>query len=260
MLAYARTASGKRIFVGSAKAGCDYFCIECAGRLRVRRSELRKAHFFHLALQSHCRHAAKSAAHIALQNQIQKALGTDCDQEVPFPEIGRIADLAWKREKIVIEVQCSPIASQEVEARTKDYASIGWEVVWILHSRSFNALSPSPTVRSLDRTTHYFANAHGEIQDMIWRKWFGVDISTLRRRQDRHSQEAHPEPLQKRLLYWSCTAEGDVLWQKEQGNLKIRRQKFLEKVPSIPYLRALFSKISSFCRSLWYLLLERSCR
>jgi competence protein CoiA len=58
--------------------------------------------------------------------------------ERPFIQINRVADACWEREKIVFEVQCSPITEVEVEGRMRDYRSIGYDVVWLLDDKRYN--------------------------------------------------------------------------------------------------------------------------
>ena len=52
----------------------------------------------------------------------------DCQLEMIFPTIGRIADVAWLSQKIVFEIQCSPIFLQEL-SRNRDYQKEGWSLV-----------------------------------------------------------------------------------------------------------------------------------
>lgn len=56
--------------------------------------------------------------------------------EHPFP--GHFADIAWPKMHIVFEIQCSPISLKEVVRRINDYESFGYQVIWILHQKTFN--------------------------------------------------------------------------------------------------------------------------
>jgi competence protein CoiA len=77
--------------------------------------------------------------------------------EQSFP--GHFADVAWPKQGIVFEIQCSSISVKEVEKRIKDYGSYGYRVIWILHQKEFNKKWLSLSERYL-RThgTSYFTN------------------------------------------------------------------------------------------------------
>ena len=77
----------------------------------------------------------KGLVHLSVQNRILEMLPpNEADMEVRFDTIGRIADVAWTSQKIVFEVQCATITAEEVMERNPSYASVGYDVVWILHS------------------------------------------------------------------------------------------------------------------------------
>ncbi len=89
--------------------------------------------------------------------------------ERSFPQISRIADVVLPSQKIIFEIQCSPISAQEVRARISDYKSAGYTVIWILHDLHFNRVTLTPAERLLRSHTHYFTNmnpfGYGEIYD-----------------------------------------------------------------------------------------------
>src|SRR5262249_32635390 len=145
MQLYALDAKSKRIFAHSAARGVDYFCHECQGRLRLRGGGRIKVHFFHLGSKESCRQAGKSEAHLLVQNTICRQIGLDFGcQEVRFEAIGRIADVCWHEKKYIFEVQCSPISAEEVQARTEAYESLGFQVIWVLHDKTFKRRIVSP--------------------------------------------------------------------------------------------------------------------
>jgi competence CoiA-like predicted nuclease len=43
----------------------------------------------------------------------------------------RRADCLDEQRKLVIEVQCSPLSVEEFNARNRDYARLGYKVVWV---------------------------------------------------------------------------------------------------------------------------------
>jgi competence CoiA-like predicted nuclease len=85
-------------------------------------------------------HHPESAEHLAAKRWIKEhaaelysyedALG-DC--EVRMPEINRIADVCFTLatgERMVHEAQLAAISVDDLEARTNDYQSIGYSIIW----------------------------------------------------------------------------------------------------------------------------------
>lgn len=141
MQIYALDSQGTLIEALQAQKHFDYHCLECKGALRLRGGSHRRLHFYHMDPSPSCRLNGKSPTHLAIQYALQNLLKEEeTSLEYPFPPIGRIADFVWHSKKIVIEVQCSPIQAIEVEERIKDYNSMGYTVVWILHEQRFNQL------------------------------------------------------------------------------------------------------------------------
>ncbi|MBS0654799.1 MAG: hypothetical protein JSR46_03395 [Verrucomicrobia bacterium] len=266
MQLYALDSNEKKVFVASAHPGCDYFCIECKGRMRLRRSRMRKNHFFHLALARECRLAGKSIFHISVQQFIQKTIGSHaCDLEVYFEEIKRIADIACYEQKIIIEVQCSPISAREVAERCRDYESIGWRVIWILHEKTFGRPFPTEAELFLEERTHYYTNINeetGHIYDRCVPIRFPIDIAVLQERpfSDR-SVNGLPSKIQKRFTTWQFSASGDVLWHalQQEETHPLWLQLLKEQRPGrYVWIKRVWGAITSGVRSLWCLLLERA--
>ena len=169
---FAASADGSQIFSSEAESGKDYFCLECRGLVRVRRAKGRQAHFFHLQRSNSCRQSNKSIEHLLVQLLIREQIGEEkCELECAFPEVGRIADVCWKEKKIIFEVQCSPISAEEVISRNADYKLAGFDVIWILHKRSFAGYRLTPCERVLWKFTHFYSDvnhvAEGGIFDFI---------------------------------------------------------------------------------------------
>jgi len=76
--------------------------------------------------------------------------------ERPFPEINRVADLCWQDRKIVFEIQCSPMSEVEAKGRIKDYASIGFSVIWLLDDKRYNRKSLRPSEEFLRKNGAYY--------------------------------------------------------------------------------------------------------
>lgn len=99
----------------------------------------------------------KSLPHLLLQLHIKCAI-QGIILEKSFPEIRRIADVVWEEKKLIFEIQCSPITVEEVNAREIDYASLGYQVVWILHEGRFNRKTLTPAELILRQKPCYYAN------------------------------------------------------------------------------------------------------
>lgn len=158
MQIYGLDAHGKLIHALQAERQKSYQCPECSGLVRVRGGRFKHHHFYHVA-HSACRLHGKSAVHLHIQLILQKMFTSETIHlEHRFPEIGRIADVVWMNQKLIIEIQVSPISAEEVAARNRDYNSIGYQVIWILHDRQFNRAQLSFAERHLRSSTHYFTN------------------------------------------------------------------------------------------------------
>jgi competence CoiA-like predicted nuclease len=79
----------------------------------------------------------------------------------------RIADACWIDEKIVFEVQCSPITLQEAKTRCEDYRKLGFTPVWILHDRRYNRFKLTPAEEYLRSQTTTFYSDGRSIYDQF---------------------------------------------------------------------------------------------
>jgi competence protein CoiA len=276
MQLYAVDGDGKKISAREALGGVDYLCFECNGRMRTRKSSLGTAHFFHLRSDAKCRQNGKSEEHIFLQELLlsqirahsqEVQIESQAELESPFPEIGRIADVAWHKRKIVFEVQCSPISVQEVKERCADYEKVGWYVVWILLSSTFYRQKLKNVAYFLQGRTHYYANAlHGEIFDLIhphyvrdmsgYDRRFVVDIGTIQAIGLENAKRPLPRLISKRLASWSYCSKGDLVWQAIEGSL----EPSLVKILNARKVKRRFYDVLLFIRSAWYLILETALR
>ena len=145
------------ILAHEAKKQKNYRCPECLNPLRLREGPRRQAHFYHLKTQTLCRQHHKSLAHLRLQLLLSRRLAGS-RIERPYPQIGRIADVSWESEKIIFEIQCSPISLNEAKERCRDYKRLGLNVVWILHDRQFNKKTVSEAEAFLRTQPCYFVS------------------------------------------------------------------------------------------------------
>ena len=134
---YALDAQNRILAANEALLNKIYLCPGCKKPLRKRIGKLRQAHFYHLQAAPHCHLYSKSIDHLILQSALLKKIPS-LQAEKPFPKLLRIADLCWEEQKLIFEIQCSPISTLEVASRNRDYAKEGYEVIWLLDDRLFN--------------------------------------------------------------------------------------------------------------------------
>lgn len=180
MQLYAYDLAGHLVLSYQAKKHTNYCCLECGEAVRLREGHIRQPHFYHLQGKSQCRQSGKSQIHF----QTQLYLKTQIDEirlEHRFSEIGRIADALWPSEKIVFEIQCSLMDREEMEARTAAYASLGHQVVWILHDRKFNQWRQSALENALLGCCHYYTNINEKGQGIIYEQWRHIEQGIKRK-------------------------------------------------------------------------------
>lgn len=159
MQLYGLDPEGKLIHARQAIRRTDYQCLECEQTVRLRGGPQRQPHFYHLDPTPFCRQHQKGAVHLQVQSYFLQHLPTgDCQLECSFPSIGRIADVAWHSQKMIFEIQCSPISAEEVLARNRDYQQMGWQVIWILHDQRYNQFRLSAAELALRSSPHFFTN------------------------------------------------------------------------------------------------------
>lgn len=282
MQLYAQREDGVVVSAKSAERQTDYCCLECRGKVRVRSGAARRAHFFHLDPTPSCRQHQKGEIHLQLQYYFHAQLPEgDCALEHPFPEIGRIADVAWLSKKIVFEIQYSPISPEEVLARGRDYKSAGWQVVWILHDERFNQGRLTFAERVLSASPHYFTNFDDQGRGIIYDQFekcsyearlcrlppLAIDVANVHEIQrDKKSVLQH---LKRRAIHWPFYFSGDLMsqlnFQEENSYLEkaLTLEKELSRSPKKSWkakLCALKQMVLHPFRILFCHLLERVCR
>lgn len=158
-----------------------YQCPECGGTVFLRQGSHTQPHFYHKSRPLICRQHRKSPLHLLAQEVLLTLLPQgEAIMEYRVPGSSRIADVAWLPQHIVFEIQCSPIALDEVEARIADYRFHGFFVVWILHEGRFNQkrLSAAEQLLRNEHTCYYFRKA-GNKQMFFYDQW---DVSILNTR------------------------------------------------------------------------------
>lgn len=175
MQIFALDETGMRHFAQNAKRHKSYFCLECNGAVRLRGGRYRQLHFYHLRPSHSCRQSGKSPTHLAIQKKLSSLLPPSESQlEYPMLSIGRIADIAWPAQKIVFEIQCSPLSVEEAKERMDDYSSEGYQVIWILHERIFNRHRLSSLENFLAPFPHYFTNCDASGNGLLYDQLFSL--------------------------------------------------------------------------------------
>ena len=141
----------RRIYAHQAKRRKDYKCGQCGGLVRLRGGRIQKLHFFHPNPIVSCGLRKKSLSHLSVQEYLCKQF-SKAFMEYYFPKINRFADVVIPELKLIFEVQCSPITLQEVRARQKAYAKTGYQLIWILHEKTFN----KRVITEVEEYLHHF--------------------------------------------------------------------------------------------------------
>lgn len=159
---------GKPTVASKASRIRTYTCPECQGVLRVRGGRFKKIHFYHISPPTHCFLSQKSEEHIQIQLYLAEQRKEESAIEHPFPNINRIADVVWKKEKIVFEVQCSFLSLQEAQERSLDYEKEGYHLIWILHDKRFNRHTLSAAEEFLRARGAYYSNFNQEGKGILY--------------------------------------------------------------------------------------------
>lgn len=146
-----------------------YHCLDCFRPVKKRKGKWKFAHFYHLKSSPSCRLYSKSEDHLVAQMELQKMFPPgDIQLEKPFSQINRIADAFLEKEKIVFEIQCSPITEKEVEMRIRDYGTLGYKVIWLLDDKRYNKRMCRPAEIYLrERLTYYISIKQLKIYDQF---------------------------------------------------------------------------------------------
>lgn len=103
--------------------GQKFFCPGCGSPVRLRKGQVIRAHFAHVSLKN-CQYFSEneSAQHLQLKTGLyQWALKySKAELEKRLPEIEQIADILLE-EKLALEVQCSSLAIERLQERTRSY-------------------------------------------------------------------------------------------------------------------------------------------
>lgn len=247
MQLFAINQANELVSASKAERQHDYICPECRSRVRVRAGQFRTTHFFHLDEERHCRQNGKSLQHLHAQFRLQQML-PDVKLEQPFPSISRIADVAWEREKIVFEIQCSPITSEELLARNRDYASVGWTTIWIFHEDRYNKKRLTAAEWAMRLKAHYFTDIDEHGQGDFYSHLCDIERGCR-----------YGLILRKKITFESPIQTHNTLHFLNDGwdGVFLRNENQID----VPSLSAKFLQRSRlFFKSIFYHFLEKSCR
>jgi competence protein CoiA len=285
MQLYALDQDGQFISARRALRQINYQCLECQQIVRLRGGPQRQHHFYHLEPTPFCRQHQKGPIHLQLQSYFLQHLPPgDCQLEYSFPSIQRIADVAWPSQKIIFEIQYSPITAEEVLARNRDYQQLGWRVVWILHNHRYNQMRLSAAELALRSSPHFFSNMDPLGSGMIYDQ-FDICEKGLRHKSlpplpinIREIPQAYSSEIQLYSLFllkqraqtWNLSFAGDLMslfWTSPDCDylnqaLKIEKAFYAFSQPftwrHLP--SKLWQRMASPYQILFRFLLERMCR
>lgn len=247
MQLFALNESGEWISAAAALRQQDYTCPECKSRIRLRAGQFRHAHFFHLEEDRICRQNGKSLEHLQTQFQLQQMI-PEIKLELHFPAISRIADAAWEKEKIVFEIQCSPMTSTELKARNRDYATAGWKTVWIFHENRYNKRRLTAAEWAVRLEPHYFTNINeegiGSFFSHIYEICGSLRLETLIRKETKFDS-----PIRKRNKIHFFEDGWEIILEKAALSFR-----------PLDFTKDLFSRCFIVVKAILTLFLEKACR
>lgn len=285
MQLYALDLNQQLIFAKQALKQQDYSCLECGKVVRIRSGQHRHTHFYHLASDQACRLNGKSMIHLQVQFCLNRLL-PDSSLECRFPEIKRIADLVWWPQKLIFEVQCSSIKAEEVEKRNSDYASLGFQVIWILHERKFNQWRVTAAENHLESFPHYFTDIDEDGNGVIYDQYsivkagmrkkllspLPIEISIPQKMDMMMALDEVSCVLKTRLHHWKLHFKGDLIsqflskdeqlqkcLQEEVGNELLESQRGKESI--FQGIRRFIGRFIVRPYSLFFqIILEKACK
>lgn len=113
-----------------------WYCPNCHEQVRLAVSSKGKLFFKHLNKKSKAG-GGESPEHLSVKNGLfeyfyQREL--HIEKEVAFDSIDRIADIVLADFSLIIEIQHTPITSDEIRKRTIAYNQLGYRCIWLMTS------------------------------------------------------------------------------------------------------------------------------
>lgn len=136
--------SGKLLYASDLQKNRNqkWYCPDCGERVQLSESSKGKLFFKHFPKNTKYT-GGESTEHLNVKEELieffqQKDLRVD--KEVMFSSIDRIADIVIIDYGLIIEIQHTPITSQEIRERTLAYNHLGFKCIWLMTS-SVNMLT-----------------------------------------------------------------------------------------------------------------------
>jgi competence protein CoiA len=129
---YGKTKQGTIEHAANATKDCNYYCPLCCQKLMLKQGKYKRAHFAHGKIS--CAHKEESYVHYQAKYSLGRAikdLGMDVQIEPYLKACHQIPDILINN-KIILEIQCSPITVAQLQTRTGDYNKLGYLVIWII--------------------------------------------------------------------------------------------------------------------------------
>ena len=146
------------IIAADAEPGKIYCCLECFGPSKGEaRQKLASPFLPSEDLSRNAAFTAKPKTTCSLKCKSKKSFRLrPFKSSVPSSKSIALPTPAGRSEKIVFEIQCSPMTDKEAEMRIRDYKSIGYDVVWLLDDKRYNKRVVRPAEEFLRRHSTYY--------------------------------------------------------------------------------------------------------
>lgn len=133
-------ANEKDVFAWSAQRGETFLCPECKKEVVLKRGHIKIPHFAHKPPTSCSWATGESRAHMLAkihfyEKFLKKGVRAELEHVITGLHGDRRADvMAWapNGQRYAIELQHTPICSDDLERRTLSYLSMGIRVIWIV--------------------------------------------------------------------------------------------------------------------------------
>lgn len=270
---YAYDEGGQEVIAHQALPQHKHFCRECHKEVRVRSGPFIRHHFFHLKSGTPCRLRERSPTHLEIQEKFLRLLPAgEVVLEKRFHAVNRIADVVWDAEKLIFEIQVSFITAAEVEARSKVYRSLGYEIVWILHETRFNNYRVTAAEHVLLDQPHYYTNINaqgeGHFYDQFSYHLGGKRAARLFRRPIKVACPLRtftlphlPPTVKQHRQNWKISFQGDICNTAHFLPRHLEKAHELETYMMRPKAAfSLLKKIKDAFRFLGYLLMDAASR
>lgn len=133
----------------------DFVCPCCRQPVIYKHGQYRIPHFSHKS-KVDCIGFSENESQTHLKGKLMfkqqvEAMGHPVEIEATMMSIEQRADVFLPDDQLVLEYQCSPISFSEIARRTRNYRSLGYDVIWILGDRRRTGILRSEAVAKFAR-------------------------------------------------------------------------------------------------------------